>query len=221
MTKTFLTCVLLLTLTLSACKSQKPSQITTEPATAQDTVAPEKVSLPTITSTELPPASVNPTSEPKSVLSLRLEIIDPDWDGERIPDGQQCQRQGGENPSTPSILVGDIPEGADALILEFSDRDYRPMDNGGHGKVGFMLTEGTSETMIPPIPGHTFDLPDNFFLVQEHLAPGFDTPGAYMPPCSGGVNHSYYVTVKAVELVSMEEIAFNILGEGILELGEY
>jgi hypothetical protein len=221
MTKSLLTYLMLLMLTLAACQSQIATQVDTEPAAAQDTVASEEVTLPTNTPTEIPPATVNPTSEPTSVLSLQLEIIDPDWDGERIPDGQQCQRQGGENPSTPSILVGDIPEGADAIILEFSDRDYRPMDNGGHGKVGFLITEGTSETMIPPIPGHTFDLPDNFFLVQEHLAPGFDTPGAYMPPCSGGVNHAYYVTVKAVELVSMDEISFNVLGQGVLELGEY
>jgi hypothetical protein len=221
MTKVLHTCIFLLMVALAACQSDVQSQVESEPAAAQDTVAPEESSLPKNTSTNIPIEPENPSPEPIPVMSLQLEIIDSDWDGERIPEGQQCQRQGGKNPSTPSILVGDIPEGTEALILEFSDRDFGPMDDGGHGKVGFVITEGASETMIPPLPGHTFDLPQDFFLVQEHLAPGFDTPGAYMPPCSGGASHSYYVTVKAVELVSIDELSFNVLGQGILELGEY
>jgi hypothetical protein len=107
-----------------------------------------------------------------------LELADSDWDGEKIPDGQQCQRQGGENPSTPEIQVGDIPEGSDAIILEFSDRSFRPMDEGGHGKIGFMIPEGTCETVIPSVPGHTFDLPKDFFPCPR-------TPGSRLLHCGG------------------------------------
>ncbi len=225
MTKIMMAFALLLALALASCQTQTPTQVETDQGTPQDTVtvAVEEVPLPTITATEPLTAvpTVNPTSETTTVLSLQLELADPDWDGERIPDGQQCQSQGGVNPSTPTILVGDIPEGSDAIILEFSDRSYRPMDEGGHGKIGFMIPEGTHETVIHSVPGHTFDLPKDFFLVHEHLAPGFDTAGAYMPPCSGGANHAYYVTVKSVELISMDDKTFNILGQGILELGEY
>lgn len=215
MTKTSLTITALILLVLVSCQSQVPSQVEIEPTAAQDATVPGEVLAPTSTGTG------NPTAEATPDENLHLELVDSGWDGERIPDGQQCQRQGGENPSTPSILVGNLPDGTEAVILEFSDRDFGPMDNGGHGKVGFVITEGVSEAVIPPLPGHTFDLPENYFLVQEHLAPGFDTPGAYMPPCSGGAGNSYYVTVKAVELVSMEELSFNVLRQGILELGEY
>lgn len=162
-----------------------------------------------------------PDSDLTAANGLQLELADREWDGERIPKGQQCSRQRGENPSTPGVRVSNLPKGTDAIVLEFSDRDYGPMDDGGHGKVGFEILDGTSEVIIPSIPGHTFDLPEGFFLVQEHQAPNFDTAGAYMPPCSGGADHSYYVTVKAVELVSLENSEFRVLDEGILELGKY
>jgi phosphatidylethanolamine-binding protein (PEBP) family uncharacterized protein len=161
------------------------------------------------------------TDEPTAVTGLRLELADPAWDGESIPDGHRCRRTGDENPSTPRIRVSNIPDEADAIVLEFSDRDYAPMDNGGHGKIGYVIPKGTIETVVPSIPGNTFDLPEDFFLVEEHDVPGFDTAGAYMPPCSGGVRHSYYVTVKAVELNSIDEPTFSVLEQGILEMGKY
>ncbi len=160
--------------------------------------------------------------DPDPVLvALTVAHADPAWDGVSVPAGQQCQSQGGVNPSTPSILVSKIPGGSDAIILEFSDRDFPPMDDGGHGKVGFMISEGTEDAVIPSIPGHTFILPEGFFLIEAHQAPDVDTAGAYMPPCSGGIGNSYYVTVRAVKLISADGKTFTPLGEGILELGSY
>jgi len=193
-------CTFLLAIALASCQPQIP------PVTETDTVSPQ---------------NVNTTLESTLFTGLQLDLADPDWDGEWIPKEQKCQRFGGENPSTPRIHVGNIPEGSDAIVLEFSDRDYAPMNNGGHGIIGFTIPEGTSEVEIPSVPGHTFDLPEGFFLIQEHRAPSFDTAGAYMPPCSGGSGHSYYATVKAVELVSIETKEFNVLDQGILELGKY
>ena len=91
----------------------------------------------------------------------------------------------------------------------------------GHGKIGFLISEGTKEAVIPSIPGHSFNLPNDFFIIQEHQASSFDTAGAYMPPCSGGIGNSYYVTVKAVMLISEEDKTYTLLGQGILELGKY
>lgn len=195
-----LICTFLLAVALASCQQQLPL------AAETDIVSPQDVSA---------------TFEPTLATNLQLELADPDWDGKQIPNGQQCQRYGGENPSTPRILVGNIPEGSDAIVLEFSDRDYTPMNNGGHGIIGFVIPEGMSETEVPSALGHTFNLPEGFFLIQEHRASSFDTAGAYMPPCSGGSGHSYYVTVKAVELVSIETKEFNVLGQGVLELGKY
>ena len=206
-----------------SCRTQAVDQIDPVQTVVRASETPEEILQPTSTATEIssPTPSVVPTAENVPVQVLHLELADPAWDGLRIPDGQQCLRHGGENPSTPLVLVGSIPENTDAIILEFSDRDFRPMDNGGHGQVGFLITVGTTEMVIPSIPGNTFDLPEDFFLVKEHLAAGVGPAGAYMPPCSGGLNNAYYVTVKAVEVISMEENAFSVLGQGILELGEY
>jgi hypothetical protein len=152
---------------------------------------------------------------------MYMTFADSDWDGELIPRGQQCTPQGGVDPSTPQLVVSNIPTDSDAIILEFSDRDWGPMDNGGHGKIGFTIPEGTEETLIPSVSGNTFDLPEGFFIVKEHRNPTIFTPGAYMPPCSGGLGNSYYVTVKAVEMISMEDLTFNVLEEAVFELGKY
>lgn len=100
-------------------------------------------------------------------VKLDVSFADPIWDGNTVPNGQQCQRFGG-NPSTPRLIVKSIPAGSNAIIMEYSDRDWPPMDEGGHGKIGYRIPKGTTETVIPPVPGHTFDLPEGFFLVAAH-----------------------------------------------------
>ena len=182
---------------LASCQSHAPEQV------------PTKVPSP------------NPIPEPTSIVVFHMAFAESDWDGKKIPDGQQCRSYGGQDPSTPPLIVSNIPEEANAIILEFSDRDYSPMDNGGHGIIGFTILEGTEEVLIPSVPSNTFDLPENFFLVREHKQNVLFTPGAYMPPCSGGRGNSYYVTAKAVEMISMDDLTFNILEESILELGRY
>ncbi len=199
-------CVMLLfSIALVACGPKAPTDEEKVTPAQQDSVTPTATTI--------------PTNVP--VMDLELTFDDSDWDGKTVPVGQQCQRQGGDNPSTPRIIVSSIPEGSNAIVLEFSDRDYRPMDDGGHGKIGFLISEGTKEAVIPSIPGHSFNLPNDFFIIQEHQASSFDTAGAYMPPCSGGIGNSYYVTVKAVMLISEEDKTYTLLGQGILELGKY
>ena len=166
------------------------------------------------------PTSIQ-TPEPTPIPALDFAFADSEWDGKTIPNGEQCHRQGGENPSTPRIIIKNIPEGTDAIILEFSDRNYGPMDDGGHGKIGFKISEGTKEVVIPSIPGHSFDLPEDFFIIQEHQASSYDLAGAYMPPCSGGIGNSYYVTIKAIIILSEENETFILLTQGVLELGKY
>jgi hypothetical protein len=142
------------------------------------------------------------------------------WNGKRIPDGQQCEKYGGEKPKTPKISVKNIPPGTNAIIMEYSDKNYKPMDNGGHGKVGYMISEGTTEVKIPSISGNSLSVPNNFFIVVKHKNI-FAKEGAYMPPCSGGDNHCYYVTVKAVFIDPANDKNYQLLGEGKLVLGKY
>ena len=36
-------------------------------------------------------------------------------------------------------------------------------------------------------------------MIEAHRGPGWDKEGAYMPPCSGGKDHAYYVTIKTLK----------------------
>ena len=155
--------------------------------------------------------------------SAKLEVafVGAIWDGKTVPTGQQCQRFGGSNPSTPPLMIKGIPPGTNAIIMEYSDRSYPPMDDGGHGKIGYRIPENTKEISIPSVPGHSFNLPEGFFIVSPHKAPGWDKAGAYMPPCSGGRGNSYYVTVKAVYQSSSGKKDFKLIGQAVLELGTY
>ena len=215
--------LILLLLISSACQPRTVVPAEELTRVPQATHAPAEVASPTRAPAEEPvelPASTS-TPETRAVQALDLAFADSDWDGKEIPAGQQCNRQGGQNPATPRIQVSNIPEGADALILEFSDGTYAPMDRGGHGRIGVEISKGTREVVIASVPGHTFELPQGVFLVQEHRAASFDTAGAYMPPCSGGAGNSYYVTVKAVKVLSKDDNTFDLLGQGLLDLGKY
>lgn len=157
----------------------------------------------------------------ENMSELTLGFADQAWDGIRVPEGQQCHRFGGVNPQTPAIEVANIPPEADALILSFSDGTYEPMDNGGHGEIGYEIAKGTERVVVPSVPGHTFDLPEGFFLVAEQRNPDWDDAGAYLPPCSGGSGNEYYVTVRAVSREDQAGEKPLLLGEGILQLGSY
>ena len=154
-----------------------------------------------------------------NMANLEISFADSLWNGKNIPAGQQCDRFGGDG-ATPRLIVKNIPAGTNALIMEYSDKDYPPMDNGGHGKIGYKITTGTQHVTIPSVPGHTFDLPKGFFLVSAQKAPDWDKAGAYMPPCSGGKGNLYYVTVKAV-YDAPEGKQSQLLGKVRLTLGRY
>jgi len=149
---------------------------------------------------------------------LTLSFADPAWNGKSIPTGQICKKFGG-NGSSPSLTVAGIPAEADALVLEFSDRSYGPMNHGGHGKVGYRIAPGAGTVVAPSFAGETFTLPAGYFLISKHKGGG--EPGAYLPPCSGGKSNKYYVTVKAVKLESEDGTSFKTLAEEMLTLGFY
>jgi len=146
--------------------------------------------------------------------ALEVKFTESAWDGKIIPEGQQCQKFGGDNPMTPKLMVLDIPAGSDAIVLEYSDRDSEKMNNGGHGIMKYSLTSPGMMVQIPSVPGHTFSLPDRFTMMEAHRSPGWDIAGAYMPPCSGAKNHEYYLTVKAVK-------GDQVNAETVIEMGKY
>lgn len=149
-----------------------------------------------------------------AAAALDVKFADCEWDGMKIPEGQQCQKFGGDNPSTPRLIVTDIPVGSNGILLEYSDRDSERMNNGGHGKMKFTLISLSTEVKIPSVPGHTFDLPPSFTIIEAHRGAGWDKAGAYMPPCSGGKGHEYYLTIKSV-------MGDKVTAETVIELGKY
>ena len=153
-----------------------------------------------------------------SLPALRVTFGDPAWNGRAVPDGQQCRRFEGRG-DTPALQVDEIPAGANAVLIEFNDETYRPMDNGGHGIVGFR-TSGP-RILVPSIPGETLDgLPAGAFVEVPHRAGDYGGPG-YLPPCSGGQGNLYTVTVKAVFKSDTDPAANKLLAQTRVELGRY
>ncbi|MDD4912123.1 MAG: hypothetical protein PHP57_07490 [Sideroxydans sp.] len=150
--------------------------------------------------------------------AFKASFTDAAWDGNKIPAGQQCARFGGKG-ATPSLKVEQIPAGANALVMEYSDQTYQPMNDGGHGKIGYRIAGGTKRVSLPSVPGHSFDLPSDFFLVEAQRAPTWDKAGAYLPPCSGGKGNTYVVTIKAVKEIDGKVSA--MLAETSLKMGLY
>lgn len=164
--------------------------------------------------------SAQNTYAQEDAQEMKASLADPAWNGEAVPDGQQCQRFGGTDPRSPTVRIENIPAEAEAIILEFSDRSFARMDEGGHGKVGYLLDGDKDAITVPPVPGHTEELPEGFFVAQVHRAPGWDKAGAYLPPCSGGRGNVYFVDIKAVTLEEDREVS-EILGETSVQLGKY
>lgn len=155
----------------------------------------------------------------ENVRQLSLSFTDPRWDGGNVPDGQQCLRFGGREPGTPELKVGGIPATADALVVEYTDRSWGAV--GWHGKIGFNIEPGVTTYVIPSVPGHSFDLPEGFYLIAEHRAPHWDVAGAYLPPCSGGLGNSYYATVKAIVKAKSDDNKPLLLAENVIQMGKF
>ena len=154
------------------------------------------------------------------ISHLQVVFADSKWDGHKIPYNQQCLRDGGKG-STPKLTVRNIPSGANALIFEYSDATYAPMNYGGHGKIGYNIAPGTAEATVPPVLGNTSTVPEGFFIVAPHSNPSWDKAGAYLPPCSGGRGNYYYVTIKAVAQSADKSQKYRVLATTKLELGRY
>lgn len=149
---------------------------------------------------------------------MSAQITDKAWSGEKLPEGMQCQKFGGKNPHSPSMQVKGIPQGANLLLVEFSDRSYQKMNNGGYGKVAYALNAGQTTLDLPQVPGHSFDLPLGFMTVQAQINPNWDKAGAYLPPCSGGRGNTYEMTLKAVQF---DGDSVKVLDSVDVHLGKY
>lgn len=160
----------------------------------------------------------NDYKEVENVVELELSFINNIWDGISVPDGQQCLSFGG-NGSSPEILVKNIPTGANALIISFSDRTFKANDLGGHGIIGLWIENNETTIIVPSVPGETNELPEGMFI-EAKFRSNRGKDGAYLPPCSGGRGNEYYATVKAVYKSNSDDESL-LLGKADIEMGKY
>lgn len=152
------------------------------------------------------------------LAQLSVSFAGGGWTGQALPPGQHCSRWGGQG-ATPPLRIEGIPAGANAIIVEFNDLDYAPLaTDGGHGKIGFWHTGGTSTT-LPAVPGGTDAVPAGSFV--EARARGPNATGGYQPPCSGGRGNIYAADVKAVYKARKEGEENRLFATGHIRLGRY
>ncbi|MGD9639355.1 MAG: hypothetical protein AB7U85_09915 [Alphaproteobacteria bacterium] len=142
------------------------------------------------------------------------------WNGTKIPGAQVCQRDGG-NGATPPLVINKIPQGTNAIIVEFNDLDNIYLSHGGgNGKIGY-YHNGSTTAWLLPVQGETTELPPYAFIEQLHR--GRSARGtAYLPPCSSGNNHLYVADVVAVHRSGeFEGQRTEVLARGNIVLGRY
>ena len=183
-------------------------------------VAPTPVAKPAPAPAAKPAPAQVAKLAPTPVVQLKVSFADSAWNGEKIPDGQQCSKFWGKG-ATPALRVENIPAGANAIIVEFNDRDYPPLsDDGGHGKIGFWISEGSSSALLPSVPGETDSLPSGNFVEEPNQATDDYAAPGYLPPCSGGNDHAYFAEVKAVRKMKGAGKP-TVLATTKIELGSY
>ena len=157
---------------------------------------------------------------------LTVEFVNLKWYKKVILEESTCNAA--DYAETPSLMISNIPVGTNAIIMEYSDKSLPLMDNGGHGKIGYALPDGTKEITISSIPSNDSELPNGFWLVAKHrnafdFAKEYPT---YMPPCSGGkgnegLEHKYSVTIKAVYHAPSKNEESMLFAMEELYIGEY
>lgn len=145
---------------------------------------------------------------------LTVALADPAWTGDRIPEGQQCTKFGGQSPMTPALKVEGLPVGTVEVRVEFNDDDYYDLSyDGGHGIVAFSAGPGTA--VLPAVPGESREMPPGVRIAEANRATGSYARPGYLPPCSGGRDHRYFAVVKALD--GNEDV----LAEGRVTIGRY
>lgn len=146
--------------------------------------------------------------------ALEISFADPEWTGETIPAGQHCALQDG-NGASPALTVAGLPDGVTTIHVAFNDESFEPMNNGGHGVLGFEVTPSEGSVTLPSVPGGTLDLPAGVFIAEENRTAGDFLTEGYMPPCSGGAGNTYSANITALDAGGA------VLGEGYIVMGVY
>jgi len=148
----------------------------------------------------------------ENIADLSISFIDQNWDGKKVPTSGQCRSCGGKGLS-PALMVTNIPENADALIVEFVDKTM----NVFHGAIRVPVSD-KAEIAIPSFQDQTYNLPDGVEAESEHTAP-IGSSGPYLAPCGCGVRNKYVATIMAIKNETSGKNM--LLGKGKITLGRY
>ena len=132
------------------------------------------------------------------------------WDGKKVPKGQQCTFFGGDG-ATPPMKVSNLPAGTASVHAEFNDRDFNRLSrNGGHGIIGYPVSGTTAD--LYSVPGMTDDIPGKAKVISAARSTGRFATKGYLPPCSGGRGNRYFVEIKAISSTGevLEKTRINI-----------
>jgi hypothetical protein len=149
------------------------------------------------------------------VGAMTAKFIDGGWDGITIPANQVCRKFGGTG-ATPRLALDGYHTGTQVILLAFNDETYEPMNNGGHGIVGFRINGKYASTGA--MAGEVNIISQGQFIVADNR--GGEVPG-YLPPCSGGRGNLYSVTVMAVTWADTNPPSYRVLNQTRVELGRY
>lgn len=143
---------------------------------------------------------------------MKVQLLGP-WNGKAVPSGQQCSLQGGKG-ATPPMRVSGLPEGTAAILVEYDDKDYKPLSRkGGHGTLIYPARGSSAD--LPAVPGMTAKLPGGVRVHKPSRATGqFASPG-YLPPCSNGKGNRYTATLKPISA------AGKVLDSVTITIGRY
>jgi hypothetical protein len=137
------------------------------------------------------------------------------WTGDKLPDGQQCQKFKGTG-SVPALKIAGAPAGTTGIVLALNDESNEGMNNGGHGIIRYAVTPANGSVTLPSVPGETDNLPAGVTPVKKHIASAYSgTGGAILPPCSGGRGNTYTATLTATNAAGAT------LATGRVVLGKY
>ncbi|MBC7908121.1 MAG: hypothetical protein H7Y60_15450 [Rhodospirillaceae bacterium] len=148
--------------------------------------------------------------------ALDVKLASAPWNGHTVPNEGICVDHGGKG-FAPEIVVNNIPAEATAIIVEFSDRNYSPMNGGGHGVIGFPVKPGATSVKLPSIPGYTSELPDGIWVKSHNRSTG----KGYRGPCSGGRHNIYEADIKAVQEPQKQGEEGKLFATGRVRLGTY
>lgn len=119
------------------------------------------------------------------------------WDGKTVPNGQQCTLFDGHG-ATPPMQATALPKGTAWVHTEYNDKDYGPLSTkGGHGVIGYPVSGSNAD--LYSVPGLKGTLPGKARVIKKARTSGKYASQGYLPPCSGGKGHKYFVDVKALD----------------------